>query len=134
MKYIFLCLVIFTQSICAEEIVLNAIPISKVTSGNKSTIREELSPSASNGFRLLITKDDDDYLWSTRDNDELSLIKRGAFIIFISRSGSGYIEIFDTNYFPENDRRPNARYKYKEHIRSALGNITYWGVTNNFSP
>ena len=133
MRYLII-IFIFTHSVFAEEIVLNANPISKVTSNIESTSREELTTSSSNEFRILITKHGNEYLWSTRNSHKLSLVQSGAFTIFVSDSGSGYIEIFDTSYLPDQDRTSSGRYLYKEHIRHSLRTITYWGVTDNFSP
>jgi hypothetical protein len=134
MRIFFICLLLITSTASGEEIVLNATPVSRVTSSIESTAREELTISQGNEYRLLITKDGNDYVWSTRENTNLFLVQSGAFSIFVSKSGNGYIEIFDTSYLPEQAGTPSVRFIYKEHIRNSLGNLTYWGTTDSFSP
>ena len=81
----------------SENLVLNGIPVSKVSSSFEDTHRFILSESEQNEFRLLITSKDGTYYWGSRGNRELILTISGAIYIFLDPMGGGYIEILDTN-------------------------------------
>lgn len=118
----------------SENLVLNGIPVSKVSSSFEDTHRFILSESEQNEFRLLITNKNGKYYWASRGNRELILKISGMIYIFIDPSGGGYIEILDTKIVPEFSQANGKRFLYKEHLRNFLTNITYWGYANEFSP
>ncbi len=133
-KLITLLMMLLALPTFAQEIVINATPKSRVTSSSKETNREVLNESKQNEFRLLITKQNGKYYWTTRDNKELSYTISGAFHIFIEAGGAGYITVFDQSVLPESMREPGADIQYKEHIRAFMGDITYWGDAEKFDP
>lgn len=118
----------------AEEVVFNALPTSKVSSEAQETSRELLNESKRHEFRLLITKNGNEYLWVSRENRPLVHSISGAFHMFADPRGSGYIKIFDSSFIPESVRSPGPRYTYMEHLHMHLGTITYWGSAESFSP
>ena len=118
----------------SENLVLNGLPIWKVSSSFEDTNRVILTESEQNEFRLLITGNNGKYYWASRGNRELTLKISGAIYIFIDPMGGGYIEILDTDIVPEFSKTGNRRFVYKEHLRNFLTNITYWGFANEFSP
>lgn len=133
-KGITLMTVLLALPLFAQQVVINAVPTSRVTSSSTETNREVVSNSQQNEFRLLITKQNGKYYWATRENRELYYTVSGAFHIFIEMSGAGYITVFDQSVLPDNLRKPGADIQYKEHIRAFMGDITYWGKADEFSP
>ena len=53
---------------------------------------------------------------------------------YIAARGGGYVEVWDASAVPASLRPQRKRYEYKEHLRMMLGNITYWGEAEEFSP
>jgi hypothetical protein len=68
---LFIALVLITPA-RAEELVFNAIPLTKVTSSTDITKRGLLSESERNEYRVLITKEGNSYFWATRKNRPLT--------------------------------------------------------------
>ena len=118
----------------AEQIVINALPVSKVTSGSEKTSRELLDESKRSEARLLITRKGKKYVWASRENRPLVHVMSGAFHIFIDHEGSGYVKILDSSFIPDLQRQPGPRFSYMEHFHLHLGTITYWGTAESFAP
>jgi len=120
----------------AESVVLNGVPDSKVSRNAEGSERQNLATNLSkqNEYRVLITKKNEKYYWSTRKNRELIHTTSGAIHIFIEPGGAGYVEVFDNHVVPKSMRPPGKRFFYKEHLRLMLVNITYWGQSNEFNP
>lgn len=129
----FIVLVFFVQT-HAEQLVFNAIPLTRVTSSADSTARESLSESESYEYRVLITKEGNNYLWATRENRYLLHTISGVFHLFIDSRGGGYIKILDSDLLPKSLRDQGPRYRYMEHMTMHLGSITYWGAAERFEP
>jgi hypothetical protein len=118
----------------AEQVVFNAYPLTRVTSSADSTSRESLTESKGNEYRVIITKEGNNYLWATRENRHLLHTISGAFHLFIDSRGGGYIKIFDLDLFPKSPRDQGPRYRYMEHMTMHLGSVTYWGAAERFEP
>ncbi len=84
---------------------------------------------------MLISKVGSQYIWASRENRPLAYHQSGVVHIFVEPNGSGYVEVVDQNDLPEMLRdKTRPRFLYKEHIRSMLANITYWGSADAFTP
>lgn len=127
-----LAILLFASPGIAQTIVLTAKPTAKVESGDASTERYVLSESEREKYRVIITRRDGRYFWSSRENRELIYQPSGALHYFIDPSGSGYVKILDTHMLPESMRDPGPRFRYMEHLTLWLRMITYWGATDQF--
>ena len=130
----FVALILLSNLTYAEEMVINALPLSAVYSSEASTNREMLNQSKQDENRLVITKDKGNYYWASRDNQELVHISGGAIHVFIEKKGDGYITVFDQSTLPEAIRSSSLKIQYKEHLRNFMGSITYWGEADSFLP
>ncbi len=78
-------------------------------------------------FKCTITKIEDQYYWTTRENLELIPTRSGAYITFVATNGAGYIKIID----PEIKNDPTSGewgpYDYMEHLLLGLSTVTYFG-------
>ena len=126
--------ILLSNFVYAEEIVLNALPLSAVYSSEESTNREILNKSKQDENRLVIINDKGNYYWASRDNQELVHVSGGAIHIFIAKNGDGYVTVFDQSTLPESIRSSSLKIQYKEHLRNFMGNITYWGEADSFVP
>ena len=119
----------------AQMVVLNGVPTSKVESSSAETKREVLAQGKQLEARVLITKEGGNYFWASRGNRPLVYRASGVVHVFVEPGGAGYIEVIDQNSLPEAMRsRDRSRILYKEHIRSMLTSITYWGGSDAFAP
>lgn len=121
-------------SVLADTVVLNGLPTVRVTSSSDSTVRETLPESKQHEFRILITKNGEDYIWVTRDNRQLIHTKSGVHDLFIDPRGGGYIKVLDQEFLPESMQDSRAQILYMEHLSLMLTTITYWGVAESFNP
>lgn len=114
------------------QTVLDARPTVKVESGEGATSRSVLSESERTKYRVIITKRDGQYFWTSREERELVYRPSGAFHTFIDPRGGGYVKIFDADTLPASVRDPGPRFHYMEHLTLWLGTITYWGTADQF--
>jgi len=107
-----------------ESIVLNGIPLTQSKSNIQESQNYQLSESQQNEYRLLITKIGENYFWKTRENRPLFKHQSGDITIFIEMGGAGYIRI----------SKVEGRFFYMEHMAHGFQSVTYWGITENFTP
>ena len=118
-----------------QALVLNGLPTSKVESSSGATEREVLAQAKQLEAQVLITKEGNNYVWASRGNRPLVYRTSGVVHVFVEAGGAGYIEVIDQNALPEAMRaKDKPLVLYKEHIRSMLANITYWGGADAFAP
>jgi len=116
-----------------EEIVFTGIPEMKISEGGISRVPEILSKSRAIENKCTITKIDDKYYWTTRENVELIPISRGAFITFWAVEGQGYVRVVRPE-MKEEVKQPGAmagdpegKFDYVEHLLLGLKSVTYYG-------
>jgi len=125
LKKLLLTILLIPQiAIATETVVINGLPMKNCNSGNKGTNCTDLPEEKQNEFRLLITKKNGNYLWTTRNNKKLKLVKSGLINIFTAVDGAGYIRIV----------KVGGKVEYMEHLPIALTTVTYWGTATNFEP
>lgn len=107
-----------------ELIVLNGIPLVQATCSIEDCKHFTLSESQQLESRVLITKKNNKYIWSSRGNKELTKSQSGAFTIFTENKGAGYIRI----------AKAGDNILYMEHMGLALETISYWGTATDFNP
>jgi hypothetical protein len=120
-----LAILLFPLPGIAQTVVLSAKPTVKVESSEASTKRYALTESEQEQYRVIITRRDGRYFWSSRENRELIYHHSGAFHYFTDLTGGGYIKIIDTAMLPDSMHGPGPRFRYMEHLTLWLGTITY---------
>lgn len=120
-------LILLLSATCyAETIVFKGYPTVKGRGmSDDGSFNTPLSESASEEYKVIISKDGDKYYWLSRENKPLLYSKSGKFHNFVNPSGSGYIKIFQTE---------EGNYLYMEHMSLGLDTITYWGISEEFNP
>lgn len=117
----------YTQE--SEEIVFSGVPAVKVSEGGSSRVVEDLKGTKISEAECIITKIGDKYLWRTRNNVELFLVRSGAFITFVATNGSGYVRIIpsDLKEAASLMGETEKKYDYVEHLLIGLRSVTYYG-------
>jgi len=112
-----------------EEIAFTGIPEIKISEGGTNRTPEKLSKTKAMEFKCTITKMDDKYYWTTRENVELIPIQSGAFITFLASNGSGYVRIVNPDMKDAASFMGDTeeKFDYIEHLLLGLKTITYYG-------
>lgn len=111
-------------SSAADTVVLNGTPLIQAKGNVELSENVSLSESQQNEYRLIITKNDKNYYWATRENRPLIKKQSGEISIFVEPGGTGYIRVSEQD----------GRILYLEHMAYGFKTISYWGVANSFSP
>jgi hypothetical protein len=116
-----------------ESIVFTGIPEVKISEGGVSRVPEKLNKEKAIKFKCTITKIDDKYYWTSRENIELIPISRGAFITYWAVNASGYVRVVKPEMRAEVKEigamagDPEGQYDYVEHLLLGLKSVTYYG-------
>jgi hypothetical protein len=116
-----------------ESIVFTGIPELKISEGGISRVPEKLNKEKAIQFKCTITKIDDKYYWTSRDNTELIPISSGTFITYWAVNGSGYVRVIKSEMIAEVRQigamagDPEGQYDYVEHLLIGLKSVTYYG-------
>lgn len=133
-KIILACvLILVALPLYAEEaVIFTGFPEIKISEGGVSRVPENLTKEKAIHFNCTITKLDDKYYWTSRENIELIPIYSGAFITYLAVNGSGYVRIVN----PEMKEvakaltaaeDPERIFDYVEHLLLGLRSVTYYG-------
>lgn len=116
-----------------ELVVFTGVPEIKISEGGINRVPENLTKDKAIKVKCTITKNDDKYYWTSRENVELVSISSGAFITFWAVNSSGYVRIVRPE-MKEDVRKigamagdPEERYDYVEHLLLGLKSVTYYG-------
>lgn len=112
-----------------EKIVFTGIPEIKISEGGTNRIPEKLPKAKAMEFKCTITKIEDKYYWTTRENVEMISIQSGAFITFLASNGSGYVRIINPDMKDATSLMGDTeeKFDYIEHLLLGLKTITYYG-------
>ncbi len=116
-----------------ESIMFTGIPELKISEGGLSRVPEKLNKEKAIQFKCTITKIDDKYYWTSRDNAELMPVSSGAFITYLAVNGSGYVRVIKPEMIAEVRQLgamagdPEGQYDYVEHLLIGLKSVTYYG-------
>jgi hypothetical protein len=100
----------------AAAATLEGTPTVRIDSDQGTTTRTVLDTAEAARSRLIISRIDDQFYWTSRENRPLRLESSEAFTYFVSEPGK-YIRI----------TRMNDRISYVEHVDLASGDVTWWG-------
>jgi len=113
-----------------EEIVFTGIPRIKILIENGSQgTPEKLSQAKSIEYKCTITKVDNKYYWTTRENVELISVQSGIYTTFIAVNGAGYVRIIDPEMKKIAFKEGDQPYDYMEHLLLGLSTISYYGTS-----
>lgn len=122
-----------TPLFAKETIIFTGIPEIKISEGGTNRVPEILPKERALQYKCTITKIDDKYYWTTRENLQLIPIESGSFITFWAVNGSGYVRIVKPE-MRESVRQigamagdPEAKFDYAEHLLLGLKSVTYYG-------
>jgi hypothetical protein len=118
------------QTAAENEVVFIGYPDSRIISGTDKQIRTVLSNAERTEYRVVITKRDGKYYWTSREDKELIHFESGVFHWFIAPT-SGYIKLVESLLV---DKTDTPRYVYVEHLTLRLDTYTYWGSGESFNP
>jgi hypothetical protein len=116
-----------------ESIIFTGLPEIKISEGGVSRVAESLTKDKAIKFKCTITKLDDKYYWTSRENVELNPIASGAFITYWAVNGSGYVRLVKPEMQAEVKKLgtvagdPEAKFDYVEHLLLGLKSVTYYG-------
>ena len=116
-----------------EMIIFTGIPEMKISEGGVTRTPENLNKEKAINFKCIITKIDDKYYWTSRENIELIPISSGAFITYWAVNGSGYVRVVKSEMKEEVKQLgalasdPERQYDYVEHLLLGLKSVTYYG-------
>jgi hypothetical protein len=136
MKKIILTLLILTIAsplFAKEEIVFTGMPEINISEGGVNRVPENLTKDKAIKFKCTITKIDDKYYWTSRENVELIPIASGAFITYWAVNGSGYVRVIKPEMKEEVKKigamagDPEEKFDYVEHLLLGLKSVTYCG-------
>lgn len=118
-----------------EAVIFTGIPELKISEGGLSRVPEKLNKEKAIQFKCTITKIDDKYYWTSRDNAELMPVSSGTFITYWAVNGSGYVRIIKPEMKKEVKQLgaiagdPEEKFDYVEHLLLGLKSVTYYGRT-----
>ena len=116
-----------------ETIIFTGMPEIKISEGGVSRVPEKLDKEKAIKFKCTITKIDDKYYWTSRENIELIPISSGAFITYWTVNGSGYVRVVKPEMSSEVKQLgavagdPEGQSDYVEHLLLGLKSVTYYG-------
>lgn len=126
-------LAISTPLFAKEEIIFTGIPETKISEGGISRVSEILTKEKAIDSKCTVTKIDEKYYWTTRQNIELIPIDSGVYTTFLAINGAGYIRIVK----PEMKgmikemgsilKDTEEKFDYVEHLLLGLKAVTYYG-------
>lgn len=132
-----------TAPLFAKELVIfTGIPEIKISEGGISRVVDE-NPTKDKAieFKCIITKIDDKYYWTSRENVELIPIASGAFITYWAVNATGYVRIINPEMkkivakaaIVAMARDPEEKFDYVEHLLLGLKSVTYYGKSNSLA-
>lgn len=124
---IFIIMVLSLPAFASEEIIFTGMPEIKISEDGTRRTPEKISEANAIKFKCIITKIEDKYYWTTRENLELIPIRSGAYITFVTVNGVGYVRTIDPEIKNGSIAGESRSYDYMEHLLSGLSTITYFG-------
>jgi hypothetical protein len=117
-----------------ELVIFTGIPEIKISEGGVSRVVDEnLTKDKAIEFKCIITKIDDKYYWTSRENVELIPIVSGAFITYWAVNATGYVRVVKPEMKKEVKKigamldDPEEKFDYVEHLLLGLKSVTYYG-------
>jgi hypothetical protein len=123
-----------TPLLAEESVVFSGLPKIKISEGGVNRTSEIVAKEKAVQFKCTITKIDDKYYWTSRENTELLPVSSGAFITFWAANGSGYVRVIKPDMKAEVKSMvavvgdPEANFDYVEHLLLGLRSVTYYGT------
>jgi hypothetical protein len=127
-------LVVTTSLFAGESVVFTGLPKIKISEGGVSRTPENVKQEKAVQFKCTITKMDDKYYWTSRNNVELFPTSSGAFTTYWAANGSGYVRVTKPEMRAELKRMgaavgdPEAKFDYVEHLLLGMKSVTYYGT------
>ena len=126
-------LTVTTPLFAKELVIFTGVPEIKISEGGINREPENLTKDKAVKFKCTITKIDNKYYWTSRENVELIPIASGAFITYWAVNGSGYVRVVKPESKEEVRKLgamagdPEEKFDYVEHLLLGLKSVTYYG-------
>lgn len=124
-------LLAFATSIQAGEVVFEGYPVKKIETNENSSNVSVLSKEKSTEYKVVITKEGENYYWATRGNLQVVPMQSGFYITFLAVNGTGYVRTLAPearNIFKQLPAEEQQKqFLYFEHLVHQMGSITYYG-------
>lgn len=115
------------------EVEFSGIPLRKVEIDEKGETAYKVKPEDKGKYQVVITKEGDDYFWTSRGGIQLVRVESGAYITYVAINGAGYVRTLSPamremfSKLTESQKRESG-FLYMEHLAHRLGSITYFGL------
>lgn len=116
-----------------ELVVFTGIPEIKISEGGISRLAENMTKDNATKFKCTITRIDNGYYWTSRENVEVVPITSGASLTYWAVNGSGYVRVVRSEMKKAVKKMgavagdPEERFDYVEHLLLGLKSVTYYG-------
>lgn len=107
----------------AESIVFEGAPDIKGVNTLQDVFNEPVNDENKKTSRLVITKENGQYIWFSREKNKLRFYKDDNFIYFVREDRPDYIKISKP---PQSE----GKYIYMEHMSDGMKTLTYWGKSD----
>jgi len=106
------------------------IPLLSINEFGVFRVPTEITSEEQATRKVLITKKDNKFYWTSRENRELNKIEAANFITYLALDGSGYIRIGNEEWKSKMRMKyPKYNFDYMEHMVIGLGSLSYFGIT-----
>jgi hypothetical protein len=126
-------LLIASPLLAKEEIIFSGVPEVVITVNSTEQISAKFPKEEASEVKCIISKVNDKYYWTTRENTELIRFSNGAYITFWASNGSGYVRILKPEYKEEIKKHESLSgvlegdFDYVENHMYGLRSIIYYG-------
>ena len=102
----------------ASEVIFEGTPHTRYILGGDTPQTVNLTPSEASEYKVIISKEGDNYFWTSREDTQVVPITSGIFITYVALSGTGYVRTV----------MPGLNItQYTEHLLINFTGITYYG-------
>jgi hypothetical protein len=124
-------LLVLPLTVMAKEIVFEGYPVKKIELSETASQTSLLTDAQSAEYKVAITKDGDNYYWTSRADVQLVRTVSGAYVTYVAVNGAGYIRALVPStrelfmLLPKEEQATS--YLYAEHLLFGMGSLTYYG-------
>lgn len=113
------------------DVEFEGVPVVRVGLNDGQAETAAVPPGKAAEFRVVITRDGDQYFWASRKNIPLVKTESGAYVTYVATTGAGYIRVLAPFMREMHAKLPREErlheFVYMEHMTATLGSVTYYG-------
>ena len=133
----FIAIFYLTMSACSQadqvigEIFFEGYPVTKFEINGTESTKVALDRSDRLEYKVLITREGDNFYWATRNNLQLYPVTSGVYITYLAVNGAGYVRNFNPEMMRQYNSLPESQEKneftYMENMAHQMGSMSYYG-------